>query len=116
MTHLRAYFILDRMCHQLSCYRYRACSPKHNAAHWSVCLTLCLLTAWLLPVSRTPLYAADCATNFDELQRLMGYYNLITLDDLSTTSDVEGRTFVGGSLTSNNSANFATSLEQSSPS
>jgi len=58
----------------------------------------------------TPLYAADCATNLSELRRLMSTYNLITLDDLSTSSDVEGRTFVGDSLVSSTSANFAIRL------
>ncbi len=44
----------------------------------------------------------------------MGHYNLITLDDLSTTSEVEGRTFVGGDLVSKNSATFATRLNKNS--
>ena len=37
----------------------------------------------------------------------MSRYSLIVLDDLATSSDVENRTFVGGSLVSTNSANFA---------
>ena len=36
----------------------------------------------------------------------MSRYSLIVLEDLSTTSDVENRTFVGGSLVSTASANF----------
>ena len=38
---------------------------------------------------------------------LMGHYDVIVLDDLSTTSDVEGRTFIGDDFTGTNSANFA---------
>lgn len=37
----------------------------------------------------------------------MGRYSLIVLNDLSTSSDVENRAFVGGSLVSTSSANFA---------
>ena len=40
----------------------------------------------------------------------MQHYNLITLGDLSTTSDVEGRTFIGGNFTATNSATFAAHL------
>lgn len=80
-------------------------------------MTWLALTATVLPylISSTPLYAADCATTMSELRKLMGYYNLITLDDLSTSSDVEGRTFIGGNLVSSTSATFATRLSQSSP-
>ena len=41
-------------------------------------------------------------------------YNLITLADLSTNSDVEYKTLVCGLLTSSSSANFAIHLDQSS--
>ncbi len=37
-------------------------------------------------------------------------YNAIIFNDLSTTSDIEGRTFVGNDLTSTNSANFGIHL------
>ncbi len=40
----------------------------------------------------------------------MAEYNLITIEDLSTSSDVEGKTFMGGDLTSSTSANFANQL------
>ncbi len=36
----------------------------------------------------------------------MSEYSLITIENLSTNSDVEGKTFVGGSLINSNSANF----------
>ncbi len=72
-------------------------------------LTLCHL---ILPSSITPipLKAADCATSLRDLSSAMGTYNLITLDDLSTTSDVEGRTFVGGNYVSGNSATLSMRL------
>lgn len=75
-------------------------------------LTLChFIIPW--PPLAIPLQAADCQTNLRDLNSVMAYYNLITLDDLSTTSDVEGRTFVGGNLVSTNSATFATRLGSS---
>ncbi len=43
----------------------------------------------------------------DEVAGYMGRYSLIVLNNLSTSSDVENRTFVGGSLVSTSSANFA---------
>ena len=45
---------------------------------------------------------------------LLKEYNLITLGDLSTSSDVEYKTLVCGSLKSSSSANFAIHLDQSS--
>lgn len=48
--------------------------------------------------------AGACA--LDDAALVMARYSLIVLDDLSTTSDVENRTFVGGSITSAASANF----------
>jgi choice-of-anchor A domain-containing protein len=41
---------------------------------------------------------------------LMGHYDLIVLGDLSTSSDVEGRTWVGDDIVSSSSANFAIHL------
>lgn len=91
---------------------YSSSRSRRSARLVTVLTCFALLTS-VLPylISSTPLYAADCATNVSELRKLMGYYNLITLDDLSTSSDVEGRTFVGGSLVSSNSANFAIRLQ-----
>lgn len=62
-----------------------------------------------------PVYAADCAANLATMRDLMNHYNVITIDDLSTTSDIEGRTFVGGDLISQNSATFATRLRKLDP-
>ncbi|CAF1082742.1 unnamed protein product [Adineta ricciae] len=45
--------------------------------------------------------------------KYMSEYNLITLGDLSTSSDVEYKTLVCGSLKSSSSANFAIQLTQS---
>jgi choice-of-anchor A domain-containing protein len=39
-------------------------------------------------------------------QAALNEWNLIVLGDLATTSNVEGRTFVGGSITNQNSADF----------
>ncbi len=50
--------------------------------------------------------AGSCA--LDDAAMNMGRYSLIVLDDLSTGSDVESRTFVGGNLVSTSSANFGT--------
>jgi choice-of-anchor A domain-containing protein len=46
----------------------------------------------------------------------LNQYNLITLGDLSTSSDVEFETLVCGSLTSSSSANFAIHMDQSTSS
>ncbi len=73
---------------------------------------LALLQPFALPPFLGPLTAkaADCSTNLAVLAAAMNHFNLITLDDLATTSEVEGRTFVGGNFTSSNSANFAIKL------
>lgn len=42
----------------------------------------------------------------DDAALVMSRYSLIVLDDLWTNSDVENRTFVGGNITSDASANF----------
>lgn len=55
------------------------------------------------PYTPTPT-AGNCA--LDDTVDAMSRYSLIVLDDLSTTSVVENRTFVGGSLISTDSANF----------
>jgi choice-of-anchor A domain-containing protein len=80
-----------------------------------ICCTIALVS-WLVvrttSASATP--AADtadyCSVAIAQAAAALGDYNLITLGDLSTNSDVEGRTFVGGSLTSAASANFAIHL------
>jgi hypothetical protein len=41
---------------------------------------------------------------------LLSHYSVIALDDLSTTSDVEGRTFVGDDVVSTSSATFAIAI------
>ena len=46
----------------------------------------------------------------EEVGAYMSDYSLIVLDDLSTSSDVENRTFVGGNLISTTSANFAINI------
>jgi choice-of-anchor A domain-containing protein len=55
------------------------------------------------PYTPTPT-AGNCA--LDDTVDAMSRYSLIVLDDLWTSSDVENRTFVGGSLISTESANF----------
>lgn len=62
-----------------------------------------------------PLYAADCSTSLRDLTTVMSRYNVITLDDLSTTSSIEGRTFVGDDLISTPSATFASGLRRHDP-
>jgi choice-of-anchor A domain-containing protein len=57
----------------------------------------------------TPLASAQ------NLQALKDY-SVITSGDFSTTSDVEGRTMVGGNLTGSNSANFGIKLQNEVPS
>src|SRR4051812_32600779 len=69
----------------------------------------------LLPITRanaqatsTPIAApAYCSADVGNAMTAMKQYDLITLGNLSTSSDVEGRTFVGNSFTGANSANFA---------
>ena len=51
--------------------------------------------------------APACTTAVTDAATWMTQYNLITLGDLSTNSDVEGRTFVGRNFTNANSATFA---------
>lgn len=61
-----------------------------------------------VPVTPPP-YTPEPPTGscvLDDVDGVMGRYSLIVLDDLSTSSDVENRTFVGGSLISTTSANF----------
>ncbi len=52
--------------------------------------------------------AGTCA--LDDAALVMGRYSLIVLDDLSTNSDVENRTFVGGNIISSASANFGVNV------
>jgi len=54
--------------------------------------------------------AEYCSADIANAAAMMRKYNLIVLDDLSTTSDVEARTFVGGNFIGANSANFANHL------
>ena len=58
--------------------------------------------------------AGSCA--LDDTAATMSRYSLIVLDDLSTNSDVENRTFVGGSLVSTASANFGINVSGIAPS
>jgi len=51
-----------------------------------------------------------CTSAVTDAAAWMGQYNLITLGDLNTNSDVEGRTFVGRNFTGANSATFASQL------
>lgn len=79
---------------------------------WKGLLRTCLVSWLLLSILflPKPLYAADCPAALLDLQNVMGHYNVITIDDLSTTAHIEGRTFVGGDLISTMSATFATRL------
>ncbi len=98
---MRPYLPFSRMCAALR----RSC----------MVVILALLAA-LQPLNLTPFTgamsarAADCSTNLAGLTAAMKLYNLITLADLATSSEVEGRTYVGGNFTSGNSANFALHL------
>lgn len=51
---------------------------------------------------------ATCAIS--EAVASMNWYSLITAKDLSTSSDIEGRTYVGGNFVSTASANFASNI------
>ncbi|MEX1018999.1 MAG: choice-of-anchor A family protein, partial [Litorilinea sp.] len=44
---------------------------------------------------------APCTETLGDFSDLLSHYNLITINDLSTSSDVEGRTFVGGTISNN---------------
>ncbi|UJR16937.1 hypothetical protein I4U23_003835 [Adineta vaga] len=79
-------------------------------------ITLVFLTIFLIG-GEIGGYASVTATeptcsNFGALKYL-NQYNLITLGDLSTSSDVEYKTLVCGALKSSSSANFAIHLGQS---
>lgn len=50
--------------------------------------------------------SSACTAGWDILQS----YDLFTSGDVWTSSEVEGKTFIGGDLTSSNSANFAIHL------
>lgn len=72
----------------------------------------------VLPATAQPTIAASptpaapvgsCA--LDDTAAALNRYSLIVLDDLSTSSDVENRTFVGGNLISTTSANFAINVQ-----
>lgn len=66
-------------------------------------------TSTAVPVT-PPAYTPEPPTGncaLDDTASALSRYSLIVLDDLATSSDVENRTFVGGSLVSTNSANFA---------
>lgn len=66
-----------------------------------------LVTTLALPVL---LSALPAHASVSGMTSLLGQYDVIVLDDLSTSSDVEGRTFVGDDITSTGSANFAIAL------
>ena len=56
------------------------------------------------------LSALSAHASVSGMTSLLGQYDVIVLDDLSTSSDVEGRTFVGDDVTGTSSANFAIAL------
>lgn len=62
-------------------------------------------TEWQPPLPTPTPSSGSCA--LDDAASNMNRYSLIVLDDLSTNSDVENRAFIGGSLISSASANFA---------
>ena len=66
-----------------------------------------LVTTLALPVL---LSALPAHASVSGMTSLLGQYDVIVLDDLSTSSDVEGRTFVGDDVTGTGSANFAIAL------
>ncbi|MBX3014642.1 MAG: choice-of-anchor A family protein [Caldilineaceae bacterium] len=75
-------------------------------------------TATPVPVTPPP-YTPPPATGscvLDDVDTVMNRYSLIVLDDLSTSSEVENRTFVGGSLISAASATFAINVSGIAPS
>ena len=54
--------------------------------------------------------AAAARASVSGMTTLMGHYDVIVLDDLGTTSDIEGRAFVGDDFVSSGSANLAIHL------
>jgi len=62
-------------------------------------------------ISSKPSVSSDLSINLVcEGLDLLQNYNLITLGDMDTNSEVEGSTFVGGDLTSSSSSNYCTKL------
>ena len=66
-----------------------------------------LATALALPLL---VAAVPAAASVSGMTALLGQYDVIVLDDLSTTSDIEGRTFVGDDFTGTGSANLAIAI------
>ncbi|MCW5892278.1 MAG: choice-of-anchor A family protein [bacterium] len=75
--------------------------PKSSRVRLAAALLVPVLALTLATPARADVAAALAA---------MAHYDLITLEDLSTSSEVEGRTWVGGSIVSGTSANFAIHL------
>lgn len=65
-----------------------------------------------------PLCAFVCLGSFASAQNLssLSDYSVVVTGNLSTTSEVEGRTIVGGNITSGNSSNFGIKLQGKVPS
>lgn len=75
-------------------------APLHTSSH--------LLRAWLMAVL--------ALTSVTQAQTLdFQNYNAIIFNNLQTTSDIEGRTFVGNDFTGSNSANLAIHLKNTVP-
>lgn len=67
------------------------------------------------PLPPTPLPpGGSCA--LDETVAALNRYTLIVLDDLSTSSDIENRAYVGGNLVSSTSANIGINVQGIAPS
>jgi hypothetical protein len=62
-----------------------------------------------------PTAPSNCQCYTDQLVQKMSDFNLITLGDLYTNSDIEGKTRVGDDIESSDSANFAIKLDASTP-
>jgi choice-of-anchor A domain-containing protein len=64
-----------------------------------------------------PLLAFACTVGIASAQNLssLSEYNVIVSGNLSTNSEIEGRTIVGGNITSSSSANFGIKLQNKVP-
>ncbi len=72
---------------------------------------------WLIFVIRYSLFiGGECDQAVIQGLKLLGSYNLITIGNLSTTTNVANRTLVCGSITSSSSATFASNANPPSPS
>lgn len=61
------------------------------------------------------LVLASSGLAFSQSLEALSKYSVITSGDLISTRDIEGRTLVGGNLSSGNSSNFAIHMPQSTP-